>query len=79
MSNCEHYKVHVRNIQSREKFPDHQVHNYDRIDSIPWCSHNKHSPVSKRVAISVVGGSNLLKCKGDRGKCPLSETEFSDI
>lgn len=77
MSNCQFYKVHVRNIQSRERLPHHQVHNHKTIN-IPWCSH-KHSPVSQSVAISTVGGPKLLPCKGDIEKCPLSETELSDI
>ena len=76
MSKCQWYKVHVKHIKSRENLPDHQVHNV-QIDNRPWCSH-KHSPVSLRVAISVMRGSGLLKCEGDMGKCPLSETEFSD-
>ena len=77
MSKCTYYEVEVRNIQSRERLPHHQVHNL-KTENIPYCSH-KNSPVPRRVATSAIRGSNLLTCKGDREKCPLSETEFSDI
>ncbi len=77
MSKCQYYEVSVRNIKSRERQPHHQVQNY-RTDNIPWCSH-KHSPACQKKVVSVMGGANLLTCKGDTEKCPLSETEFSDI
>lgn len=78
MSDCPFYKVHVRHLQSRETTPDRQLHNHKTI-TIPWCSH-KHSPVSQSLATSVVvGGANLLTCKGDIEKCLIPKTEFSDF
>lgn len=76
MSKCPFYQVLVRNYKSREILPCHQVQNH-RTVNIPWCSH-KHSPASQKVAF-VAGGANLLTCKGDTEKCPLSEAERFDI
>jgi hypothetical protein len=78
MSDCPYYKYQTQSIQRNPISSSRQPQKPEHT-KIPWCEHPKHSPVSKVIATTALGGANQLNCGGDRNKCPLAKDLFEDI
>jgi hypothetical protein len=77
MTTCSFYREDVKKVQSREIRPDRQPADASVV-RIPWCAH-KHSPAQHKIAISVVGGANLLTCGGSLEKCQIPRNLLADV
>lgn len=75
MHDCPLYKIYVKQVASREVFPDRNMRPPIQID-IPWCAHPKHSPV-KEVQAQV--RPKPLICNGLLENCPLTDDQKHDI
>jgi hypothetical protein len=73
MPKCQFFKIHTKDIQSREKSPFRQIH----TQRVPWCAHN-HSPAPLEIVTSL-GGANTLQCGGLIENCPLTPELLADI
>ena len=77
MSACPFFKNDLLKLQSREIRADRQQVGSQSLN-MPWCSH-KHSPVSRKVATTTLGGANALTCNGVLDNCQISKEQLADI
>jgi hypothetical protein len=69
MAVCPFYRLDRTVIERRRQ--RRNAHAEPPPVSAPWCAH-LYSPVSKFVAMRIVGGAYKLRCAGDLAKCQVS-------
>lgn len=74
---CPYYEVHRQVLRSKI-ITGGRGPRPSRIVDSSWCSHPKHSPVSRQAA-RTVSGANLLACGGELDNCPLTPDQFHDL
>ena len=76
MVDCEFYESFPVSV-TRNPIGAGRNQGQTNVSDVFFCNHKKHSPVTMRNAKNTIG--KLLKCGGERCRCPLSKEQIDDV